>query len=62
MFNNIAPNAVICLSSCPPPTNFIISSMTTSQVTISLEGYGLNKFILLVMEPIVYHIQNQVQK
>ena len=46
MFYNIAPNAVICLSSCPPPTNFAISSMTSSQVKISWKGNAWNKYII----------------
>ena len=44
MFYNIPKNAVICLLSCPPPTNFTISSMNTASVTISWEGYDFNKF------------------
>ena len=46
MFYNIPQNAVICLLSCPPPTNFIISSMGSSEVIISWEGYEFNKFII----------------
>ena len=52
MFYNIPQNAVICLLSCPPPTNFTISSMNKTQATISWVGYELNKFI------ISYGIQN----
>ena len=46
MFYNIAPNAVICLSLCPPPTNFTIISMTTTIVTISWIGREWNNFII----------------
>ena len=46
MFYNIAINAVICLSSCPPPTNFTISFMNSTVVTVSWEGYEWNKFII----------------
>ena len=48
MFYNIPPNAIICLSSCPPPTNFIISEMNiiTKEATISWEGYEWNNFII----------------
>ena len=46
MFYNIRKNAVICLLSCPPPTNFKISSMNTTEVSISWEGYEFNKFII----------------
>ena len=46
MFEDIRPNAVICLSSCPPPDNFAIDSRNTIQVAISWEGNGVNKFII----------------
>ena len=46
MFYNIPKNAVICLLSCPPPTNFTISSMNDTQATVSWEGYDLNNFII----------------
>ena len=46
MFYNIPQNAVICLLSCPPPTNFTISEISTSEVIISWEGYEFNKFII----------------
>ena len=52
MFYNIPKNAIICLLSCPAPTNFTISSMSKTQATISWVGYELNKFI------ISYGIQN----
>ena len=46
MFYNITKNAVICLLSCPPPTNFTVSSMNDTQATVSWEGYDLNNFII----------------
>jgi len=46
MFYNIQSNAVVCFLSCSAPTNFTISSITTSEITISWEGYELNKFII----------------
>ena len=46
MFCGTPQNAVICLSSCPPPTNFTITSITTSQVTISWKEYEWNNFII----------------
>ena len=46
MFYNIPSNAVVCLSSCPPPTNFTINSMNFSQATISWEGYEFSNFII----------------
>ena len=46
MFYDIAPNAVICLSSCPPPTNFFIDSISTSQIKISWKGNEWNKYII----------------
>ena len=46
MFYNIPPNAIICLSSCPPPSNLILSSMSTKEVTISWEGLEWNEFII----------------
>ena len=48
MFYNIPPNAVICLSSCPPPKNIFISEMDIIKIeaTISWEGYEWNKFII----------------
>ena len=46
IFYNIAPNAVFCLSSCPPPTNFTITSMTSTQVTVSWVGYEWDDFII----------------
>ena len=52
MFYNTPPNAVICSLSCPPPTNFIISSMSETDVHISWEGYEFNKFV------ISYDLQN----
>ena len=52
MFYNIPQNAVICLSSCPPPTNFTISDMDSKEATISWEGNEFNDFI------ISYDLQN----
>ena len=52
MFYNIPQNTVICLLSCPPPTNFTISTMTATTVRISWEGNEWNKFI------ISYDLQN----
>ena len=48
MFYNIPPNAIICLSSCPPPTNLTISqiSYTDKKATIEWEGYEWNKVII----------------
>ena len=48
MFYNIPPNAVICLSSCPPPTNFIISEMDIIKIEakVSWEGFEWNKFVI----------------
>ena len=46
MFYNIPQNAVICLSSCPPPTNFTISDMDSQEATISWEGNEFNDFII----------------
>ncbi|MBO6244135.1 MAG: BspA family leucine-rich repeat surface protein, partial [Clostridia bacterium] len=46
MFYNITPSAVICLSSCPPPTNFTLTDMTETQVTVSWDGYDWNNFII----------------
>ena len=46
MFFDIAPNAVICLASCPPPTNFTISSINGNEVTLSWIGYDFNKFMM----------------
>ena len=46
MFYNIPQKAVICSLTCPPPTNFIISSMSETQAEISWEGYEWNKFII----------------
>ena len=48
MFSNIAPNAVICLSSCPSPVNFTIDSIKvkTSQITVKWEGNEWNKYII----------------
>ena len=39
MFYNIPINAVICLLTCPPPTNFTATDITPTQVIISWEGY-----------------------
>ena len=46
MFFNIPKNAIVCLLSCPSPTNFTIGSMNETQATISWEGYELSKFII----------------
>ena len=46
MFYNIPPNAIICLSSCPPPANLILNSMSTEEVTISWDGLEWNEFII----------------
>jgi hypothetical protein len=46
MFFDIAPNAVICLASCPPPTNFTISSIIGNEVTLSWIGYDFNQFMI----------------
>ena len=48
IFYNISQNAIICLLSCPPPTNLTITSMSISpqQAEISWEGYEWNKFII----------------
>ena len=46
MFYNIPINSVICLLSCPPPTNFTVTDITDNQVTISWEGYEFNKFVI----------------
>ena len=55
MFYNIPQNAVICLLSCPAPSNFVINYMTSKEVTISWEGYEFNKFI------ISYGLQNFIE-
>ena len=46
IFYNIASNAVICLPSCLPPTNFIIKSLTTSKVIVTWKGNHWNKYII----------------
>ena len=46
MFYNIPINAVICLLTCPPPTNFTATDITPTQVIISWEGYEFNNFII----------------
>ena len=46
MFYNIPINSVICLLSCPPPTNFTVTDITDNQVTISWEGYEFKKFVI----------------
>ena len=46
MFYNIPKNAIVCLLSCPPPTNFTISYMNEANVTISWGGFEFNKFII----------------
>ena len=46
MFYNISQNAVICLLSCPPPTNLTLTSITESQAEISWDGYEWNNYII----------------
>ena len=46
MFYNIAPNSVICLSACQPPTNFNITSVTATQVKISWTEYNWNNYTI----------------
>ena len=46
MFDNIPPNAVICLLSCIPPSNFIINTMNRTHTIISWESNEWNKYII----------------